>query len=217
LAAQESTPAATSEAASPANPDAAKPESDEEKQVNAFRLEGPVVKATAKALNIPVNTAATLFEFLNFAIIVVGVGYPLFKFLPKTLTGRKKALGESIDTARKATEEANSRLSAIEAKLASMDAEVAKFRDEVEREAKDDEARIKASLEEESVRIVQAAEQEIASAAAVARRGLRNFAADLAIDHASRQLNLTPEADRALIAEFAGGMAAGEKKQGGQN
>jgi F-type H+-transporting ATPase subunit b len=46
-------------------------------------------------------------------------------------------------------------------------------------------------------------------AAAQATRGLRNFAADLAIDQASRQLKLTPETDRALIAEFVGNVEKG--------
>ena len=55
-------------------------------------------------------------------------------------------------------------------------------------ESLEDEARIKAALDEESARIVQAAEQEISVAAAQARRGLRNFAADLAIEQAAKQI-----------------------------
>ena len=50
--------------------------------------------------------------------------------------------------------------------------------------------------------MVSAAEQEIVSAAAQARRGLQRFAADLAIEQGTKQLVLTPETDRALIAEF---------------
>ena len=56
------------------------------------------------------------------------------------------------------------------------------------------------------------AEQEISSAAAQARRGLRTFAAELAVDRAAGQLKLTPETDQALIAEFIGGAG-----RGGQN
>ena len=48
----------------------------------------------------------------------------------------------------------------------------------------------------------QNAAQEITVAAAQARRGLRHFAADLAIEQAAKQLVLTPETDRALISEF---------------
>ena len=99
-----------------------------------------------------------------------------------------------------------------QAKLASLDEEIDKFRAEVEAESRQDEARIKAALEDESTRIVSAAEQEIGAAAAQARRGLRNFAAELAVEQAAKQMVLTPETDRAVIAEFVG-----DVNKGGQN
>ncbi len=98
----------------------------------------------------------------------------------------------------------------MEAQLSRLDEEIAKIRAQVEAESRQDEARIKAAIEEESARIVAAAEQEISVAAAQAKRGLRHFAADLAIEQAARQLVLTPETDRALIAEFVS-----EATQGG--
>ena len=64
----------------------------------------------------------------------------------------------------------------------------------------EDEKRIKAALGEESARIVAAAEQEIDVAVTQAKRGLRNFAADLAIGQAEKQIELDardrPRADR---------------------
>jgi F-type H+-transporting ATPase subunit b len=44
---------------------------------------------------------------------------------------------------------------------------------------------------------------------------LRSFAADLAIEQAEKQLVLTPETDRALIAEFISDVATNGK--GGKN
>jgi F-type H+-transporting ATPase subunit b len=186
--------------------------SEEEQQNNAFRLEGPVVKWTAKTFNMPVGTTATLFDFINFAIIVLAIGIPLLRFLPKFLRARGEKVRTDIESARKVTEDANSRLSAVEAKLSKLDEEIAKFRAEVEAEIGQDEARVKASLQEESARIVASVEQEIGVAAAQAKRGLRHFAADLAIEQAAKQLGLTPETDRALIAEFVG-----DVNRGGQN
>jgi hypothetical protein len=49
-----------------------------------------------------------------------------------------------------------------------------------------------------------------------AKRGLRSFAADLAIGQAEKQIALTPETDRALIAEFVAGVA-GDAVKGGKN
>jgi hypothetical protein len=54
------------------------------------------------------------------------------------------------------------------------------------------------------------------SAAAMARRSLRHFAADLAIEQAVQQLAITPETDRALIAEFLGDAAVSAPNKGGQ-
>ena len=132
--------------------------------------------------------------------------------MPKFLRSRGDKVRGDIESARKVTEDANARLNAVEAKLSSLGEEIAKFKAEVEEEIRRDEVRIKASLEEESARIVAAAEQEIGVAAAQARRGLRHFAADLAVEQAAKQLVLTPETDRALIAEFVGDVT-----KGGQN
>ena len=152
------------------------------------------------------------FEFINFGIVALALGIPLFRFLPKFLRKRAEKVRTDIETARKATEDANTRLSAVETKLASLDEEIGRFRAEVEAESREDEARIKAALEDESTRIVATAEQEIGAAAAQAKRGLRNFAAELAVEQAAKQMVLTPETDRTLIAEFVG-----DVRKGGQN
>jgi F-type H+-transporting ATPase subunit b len=214
LAAQQQPATASASLASTAPTQAAEPakaDSDEEAQTKAFRLEGPLVKATSKALHISLENTARLFEIINFAIIALAIAIPLFKLLPAMLRKRSKTLSDSLESARKMTEDANTRLSAVEAKLASLDDQIAQFRAEVERESAGDEARIKAALEEERTRIVQSVEQEIGQAAALARRGLRNFAAELAVDQAARELNMSAETDRALIAEFVSGAAAGGK------
>jgi len=201
----------TSQSAGTTKTDAAKADAgrSEEEQNNAFRLEGPLVKASAKIFHLDVETTARIYEFINFAIIVLAIGIPLYRFLPKYLHKRGEKVRTDIESARKVTEDANSRLSAVEAKLSSLGEEIAKYRAEVEQEIGHDEARIKAALEEESARIVVAAEQEIGVAAAQAKRGLRNFAADLAIEQAAKKLVLTAETDRALIAEFVGDVTKG--------
>jgi F-type H+-transporting ATPase subunit b len=195
--------AATQPAPQPAS-EASPAKNTDEEQANVFRLEGPIVKWAAKTFKAPAERVATVFEFLNFAIIVFGVGIPLVRVLPKTLRRRSEKVRGDIDAARKATDEASARLSAIEEKLAGLDGEIALIRAQVEAESRQDMERIHASIAEESARIVAAAEQEIGASVAQARRSLRHFAADLAVDQATKQLVLTPETDRALIAEFLG-------------
>jgi F-type H+-transporting ATPase subunit b len=173
------------------------------------------VQWTAKKLNVSNKTASNIFLLVNFVALVLLVGIPVAKMTPKVLRKRGQTVLINIADARKATEEAKARLGAIEAKLAGLGAEIDQIRQQVEQESKQDEVRIKATMEEEKVRIVASAEQEITAAASHARLGLQSFAADLAIDQAAKQLNLTPEADQALIAEFIKGTNG--KTQGGQN
>lgn len=163
-----------------------------------------------------IEKTARGFEWINAAILFLAVLIPLMRILPRVMRQRSQTLKHNLDEARKTTTDANSRLSAVEAQLSRLDEEIDKIRSQVEEETRNDEARIKASIGEESARIVAAAELEIASAAAQAQRGLRHFAADLAIEQAAKQLILTPEADRALISEFVR-ETTGKGAKGGQN
>jgi F-type H+-transporting ATPase subunit b len=211
-AAQQQAPAAqpaAAEQAKPAGNSEAKP--TQEEQEHGFLVNGPIVKWVAKSTGMSADLTATIFLFINFAIIFFGVAIPIGRILPKIMRKRSQTLGHSLAEARKATTDADARLSAVEAKLAGLDEEIARFRAQVEEESKSDEARIKASIEEEKERIVASAEQELNAAAAHAQRSLRNFAADLAIEQAAKQMVLTPEIDRALIAEFVGNAAEGGK------
>jgi F-type H+-transporting ATPase subunit b len=185
----------------------------EAEEDNVYR-HAPIVQSIAKKFNLNVEATARFFEIINFAILVLGIGIPLVKVLPRILRKRSETLRHNIESARKVTEDANARLSAVEARLSKLGDEIAEIRNHVEEESKQDEVRIKATIEEESSRIVAAAEQEIGLAAAQARRGLQNFAAGLAIDRAVKQLELTPETDQALIAEFMHEASNGAGKGG---
>ena len=223
-AAQASTPASGSPAtagAPQADTAAAPAPKSTEEQEQAF-LHSPIVQSVARILHLKLDTTVFLLLGINLAIIVLTIPYALYRWLPSlwppnVLRRRREKLSLDLETAREATADAQSRLSAVEAKLAGLGEEIVKFRAQIEQDSLEDEKRIKAALGEESARIVAAAEQEISVAAAQVRRGLRDFAANLAIDQASRQLAMTPETDRALIAEFVAGVAADAAGKGGRN
>lgn len=220
--AQQSAPAA----AASANPSsygakgaARDAENDEQKMLDVFR-HAPIVAAIGRKMGLDVEVTARIFEALNFVIIALAIVLPLVRILPRVLRNRSESLHRDIQSAREATADAGARLSAVEARLAGLAEEIAKFRAQVEQESREDEKRIKASIAEESARILSSAEQEIAAATAQARRGLRHFAADLAIGQAEKQLVLTPETDRALISEFIGEVArngGSSENKGGAN
>jgi F-type H+-transporting ATPase subunit b len=191
-------------------------QSKEQADLDIYR-HASIVQTIGRKMGLSVEATARIFEAINFLILLVAIVIPVMRIMPKVLRKRSATLNHDIQTAREATADANARLSAVEAKLAGLDAEIQKYRAQIEQESQQDEARIKASLGEESERIVAAAGQEITQAAAQARRGLRHFAADLAIAQAEKQLVLTPEVDRALIGEFIAGVSKAGVSKGGSN
>lgn len=188
-----------------------------EEQENDQYRHAPVVQALARMLHMDVETAARTFEIFNVSIVVLGIVIPLVRIMPRMMRKRSEKIRADIEAAQKTTQDANTRLTAVEAKLASLDQEIARFRAEVEQQILQDEKNVKAALEEETARIVASAEVEIGVAAAQAKRTLRNFAADLAIGQATKQLMLTPETDRALIAEFVADAGRTSANGGGKN
>jgi F-type H+-transporting ATPase subunit b len=204
--AQEAAPAPASETAPASGDKVAQREAAEKaekEETNTYRKDGAVVRWTVNTFHMEPEAAARLYEYINFAIIVFAVGIPLFKVIPGVLRKRSSRLSAELEVAQAKTMDANERLSAVEAKLAGLDSEIAAIRKQVEEDMKSDEARAKAHIEEETARIVASAEQEIITAGTLVQRGLKQFAADLAIDRAMSQLTLDADTDRALIAEFA--------------
>jgi len=194
----------------------AQPATSEEDQDTAF-LHSPVVQSVARMLHLKLDATVALLLGINFAIIFFAVAIPLKRTMPKILHKRSETLSQDLTSARQATADAQARLSAVEAQLAGLGEEIKKLSAQVEQESREDEKRLKASLGDESARIVAAAEQEITTAVTQAKRGLRSFAADLAIGQAEKQITLTPETDRALIAEFVAGVAGDAQAKGGRN
>ncbi len=218
LAAQEAAPASGGESAATTSKPAGDERPTQEEQNQQFLIGGPIVKWTARTFNTSVENAAAIYQIANFILIVLLIGVPLVRVMPKIFRKRSQTLTHNLQTAREATEQANARLRAVEEKLSGLGDEIKKLQAQVEQESLEDEKRVKASLAEESARIVESTEQELNVAVAHARRGLRNFAADLAIEQAAKQMVLTPEADRELISDFISGVNGnGSKPEGGQN
>jgi F-type H+-transporting ATPase subunit b len=205
-AAQQSAPAPAASAPSNHGSAASQPASSDDQGDAAF-LHSSVVKSVARLLHLPLDVTVDLLLGINFAIIFFAIAIPLGRIMPKIMRKRSQTLSHDLADARQATADAQARLRAVEVKLAGLGEEIKKLSAQVEQESLEDEKRIKASIGEESARIVAAAEQEINVAVTQAKRGLRSFAADLAIGQAEKQIAISPETDRAVIAEFVAGVA----------
>jgi F-type H+-transporting ATPase subunit b len=175
--------------------------SEEESGTNVYR-HSQSVRFIGRWLHLDKEASARLFEYVNFAILAVAIIYGLSKYLPKTFQANRENIQRQLLDARTATEQAHERLAAIERKLGHLDEEIAAISKQAEKDSVEDEARIKASIEDERRRIVDAASKDIAAAASAAQRDLKRFTAGLAVDRAAQRMVLTEDDDRGLLQEF---------------
>ncbi|MGA2897777.1 MAG: ATP synthase F0 subunit B [Acidobacteriaceae bacterium] len=210
-AASQQKPAATASAPEAQTPEKNNPQ--EQNENDEYRMSPHVVEWGAK-LGLNPEQAATAFTVTNFVLLALGVAWLVVKFLPKTIRDRNSAIQKSLLDARTATEEARERLSGVEERLGKLDGEIAAMRALAEQDSARAEQRIKATVEDGKVRILAAAEQEIASATSHAQKQLQQYAAALAIEQAARKLVVTAETDRLLVQGFAQRLTGDDSKKG---
>jgi F-type H+-transporting ATPase subunit b len=191
-------------------------DAEEQEPGNDVYRHSASVKWLGRWLHLGKEGAARLFEYLNFAILAGAGLFALLKYLPKTFRANRDTIQHRLTDARTATEQAHERLAAIEQRLSRLDEEIAAISKQAEKDSLEDEARIKAAIEAERQRIVEAAAQEITAATSSAKRDLRRFAAELAVDRAAKRITLNDEDDRALVREFAESLGR-QTRGGGKN
>jgi F-type H+-transporting ATPase subunit b len=180
----------------------------EENDEKAEFKQSPSVQFVAKYTGLSTGHAYFLSVLLNFAVVAGLIVWAGRKYLPKAFSARTAAIQEAMQEAQKASEEARRRLAEIESRLMKLDVEIGMMRDAAEKEATAEEARIQAAAQEDARKIVESAQQEIASAAKAARRGLTAYAADLAVGLAKKQIQVDAGTDQALVRNFAGELSA---------
>jgi F-type H+-transporting ATPase subunit b len=162
----------------------------------------PAVKRLARIIGVSNETAYWIAVVLNFAVIVIFIAWVSKKSFPGIFKARNDSIKKRIEEARKTSEEARRRLSDVESRLSRLDSEIEQMRREAEESAQAEEKRIQAEVEEERRRILKAAEQEIDAAAGAARRDLKAYAAELAVNLAAKKIKVGPDADQKLVREF---------------
>ena len=217
------TPAAAVETSSaqPSSPtasaktnEASKESADADSEVNVYR-HSAMVQSLAHTMGMSTEKTARIFEVANFLILAFAVLWFVAKALPKALRGRSARIQKNIVDARQVTDDANRRLQDVEQRLSKLDTVISSMKAQAERETTADEARIRATMDEERARLVHAAEQEIASVGANAQRRLKTLAADLILDYAAHHVSLDANADRAIVQSFVAEL--GSKSRKGMN
>jgi F-type H+-transporting ATPase subunit b len=176
------------------------------------------VRWVAKTTGLNLEHAYWLCVLLNFAVVAIAIFWVSKKNLPAAFRNRTASIQKAMEEARKASMDANQRLGEIEARLSKLDVEISGMRSAAEKDAAEEEERIKAAAAEDARKIVESAEQEIAAAARSARRELTAYAADLAVALAKKQIHVDPATDQNLIRNFAQQLSTngGDSRKGGQ-
>jgi F-type H+-transporting ATPase subunit b len=166
----------------------------------------PAVKWIARHTGLTNNQAYWLCFGLNFAVIFFAIAGLMRKMLPGYFKGRTTTIQKGIEEARKMSEDARRRLAEVEGRLSRLDADIAAMQRDADENAKAEEQRLLAAGEEERRRIVTSAEQEIEMAANSARRELKAYVADLAVELAEKKIRVSKDTDEALVRAFTAQM-----------
>jgi F-type H+-transporting ATPase subunit b len=189
----------------------------EEKDETAEFKESASVRLIAKWTGMSLQHAYWLSVLLNFVVIAAVIGWAARKYLPGIFSARTAAIQKAMQEAQKASEEARRKLAEIESRLMKLDVEIGMMRDAAEKEGAAEEARIQAAVQEDARKMVESAQQEIASAAKAARRELTAYAADLAVGLAQKQIRVDAATDQALVRQFAGELGLSEASGPGKD
>jgi F-type H+-transporting ATPase subunit b len=176
----------------------------EEKEENGEFKYNKSVMWLAKTAGISREAAFWTFTAINFLILAGAIFAMSRKAVPAALRARRSAIQKGIEDARKASAEANARLSDIEGRLQKLDSEVAELRASADADFSTEQKRIQQAAEQDARHVVESAQQEIETASRTAQRELKKYAADLAVDLAGKKIKVDASTDQALVKGFVG-------------
>lgn len=171
------------------------------------------VRWIARHTGLNLEQAYWLGMLVNFAVVVGVIFWLSKRNLSAMFRNRTALIQRAMEEARKASEEANRRLAEIEARLSRLDTEIGEMRAAADKEAAEEEQRIKVAAAEDARRIVESVEQEIAAMAKTTRRELTTYAANLAVSLAKKQIQVDAATDQALVDGFAQQLSNGDERR----
>ncbi len=191
-----------SEAGAPEGKAKEKGGKEEEEEENIGLKQSPIVRTLGAKLGLSPVAAYWVFWCLNFAVVLAVILWAVKSKVLVSMRERTVLIRKSMDEAKKASEAAMARLSDIEGRLSKLDGEVAVLKAQAEKDFSTEEARIRQAAEDDAKRVVEFAETEISAAAKAARRDLKAFAAELAVELAEKKIQIDPQTDRQLVSTF---------------
>jgi F0F1-type ATP synthase membrane subunit b/b' len=145
-----------------------------------------------------------IWAWANFAILAGGLTWVFRKNAAPYFAKRAIGIRKSMVEADEARADAERRIGAVEAKLASLPADIKALKDEAIAEARSEHQRVSHETAAAIAKIHANAEQEIASAGKAARAELKRYFATLAVGVAAEKVRerMTPVTQDALVRGF---------------
>ncbi|MYC83828.1 MAG: F0F1 ATP synthase subunit B [Acidobacteria bacterium] len=145
-----------------------------------------------------------VWKWGNFILLFGGLAYYLRRPLREFLQTRARGIAEGLASGKRAQEEAEAKMSAIESQLARLDEEIDGLKQQADRESEEERQRIIDSSRAEAERIVAMARREIEVLQRSAQAELKAHVARLAVDLAEERLrrDLEPGQNRRIISRF---------------
>ena len=147
---------------------------------------------------------SVVWKWGNFILLFGGLAYYLRRPLREFLQTRARGIAEGLASGKRAQEEAEAKMSAIESQLARLDEEIDGLKQQADRESEEERQRIIDSSRAEAERIVAMARREIEVLQRSAQAELKAHVARLAVDLAEERLrrDLEPGQNRRIISRF---------------
>lgn len=186
----------------------------EDDETAAFKY-SPAVRGIAKITGLSLVMAYWICVVINFAIIAVLVVMALKSNLPAMFRGRTQSIQKDIQEARHSSEDAQRRFGEIESRLSRMNVEIEEMQAKAEADARAEEERMRAAIQQEKQKILQSAEQEVEQATSAARRDLQKYAAALTIELAEKGIRVDAGEDKLLVEDFTAQLASQASRNGG--
>jgi F-type H+-transporting ATPase subunit b len=160
--------------------------------------------AAAQGANPAEKSAEAVFKWIHFAILVVALIWLFKKVLPPYVRRNADEISAEITKATAAKAAAEKQLKEAAAKLTTLEQEVARFREQAQKEAAAELERLRGMTTMDIKKLSVAAKAEIDAAERAAREVLKALAAKLAVDRAQSLVagEMTPAVQDAMISNF---------------
>jgi F-type H+-transporting ATPase subunit b len=153
--------------------------------------------------------------WVNFALLAVGLGVVLAKTLPKAFEARTASIQKEIKEAQALKADAEKRAAVVETKVASLGADIEKFKAEAAKEMAQEGERIRQETASQIQRMETQSAVEIESAGKAATRELRQYSAELALKLAEDRVRA--RLDAAAESGLIDGFVAELSREGSKN